>query len=493
MKIRFNSVISLLMATILVIGTLFTSCAPENKESQVAKYLNMILEATFSGIDDSEPQVTTSKFIFKNTPDLSIPHFESAEITMLTGVNAEMVVNADVLLDSGKFDLEIYNAGLTVVAGSSIFGNDMYGFELTDFTSIIGLVSSMFIPAQPAPSPIDNSSEESPTAGISGLLGSIEGIGSLLDGNNPEKVYGLLEKYAKIISNAAESACKSNIQTGDKVSVSVEFNTDSAKKLIKDVFSALKKDKELKSIIESVLVSSGIPAEEAKAQLDAIFSDEMARGLYDMLDAAPFSLKAVVSADKNYVLNGITVEYKADGSTFKLFYNGQEAGKTELGYVNTISAEGVFHRQESKVVFESKTVNGTEMFEVSTVQIVDNNAHAQSIFKTEVKDGKYTATMLIPDDVEGPWSLILSGAVEEGDKESTLTLTSATAYGNTLTLDVTVVAEIGGTVPEFPTNFKNVVDMTGDELDRLLDKIEDSALGQLMSGKDSEIVLPDVE
>ncbi len=498
MKIKLSSVISLLMATIIVLGALFTSCAPEKKESQVAKYLNKILEATFAGIDDSEPQVTTSKLNFKNTPDLGIPHFVGAEMTLITGLNGESVISTDLTLDSGKADLSIYNAGLTVIAGSSILGSEKYGFELTDAMSLVELFTAYFMPVQPAPGLTPNTAandtaSEQAGSSISGLLGSLEGINSLLDGNNPEKVYGLLEKYAKIIANAAEGACKSNVKTGNEVVVSVEFNTDSAKKLIKDVFASLKKDKELKSIVESVLVTSGIPKDEAKAQLDAIFSDEMARTIYDALDAAPFTLKAEVNADKDYILTGVSIEYKSQGSGIKLFYNGEEEGKAELGFVNTVSGEGVFHRQENKIVFESKTVNGTDMFEISSVQIVDNNAHAETLFKTEIKDGKYTATMQIPDDVEGPWSLTIAGETKTEGKTSTLSITSATAFGRTLAVDLTVVTEIGGTVPEFPTNFKNILDVTGDEFKAITDKLENSPLGQFMSKEETEIVLPDVE
>lgn len=500
MRTRLTSVISLLMATILVLGALFTSCAPEKKESQVAKYLNKILEATFAGLDEGEPQITTSKLTFNNTADLNIPLFQNAEMTFITGTGGESVCFADVNLEGGKFDLSVYNAGLSVIVGSSILGPNKYGFQLTDMTSIISLFTGYFMPTQPAPEQNNAANNNTATAapessatGLGNLFGSLEGINSLLDGKNPEKVYGLLEKYAKIIANAADGACRSKIQTGDAVSVSIEFNTDSAKKLIKDVFASLKKDKDLKSIVESVLVTSGIPKEEAKAQLDAIFSDEMARSIYDMLDAAPFEFKAEVTADKDYVLNGISVEFKSQGATYKIFFDGTEAGKTVFGMINTVSAEGIFHRQENKIELVNKTENGAEIFEINSISIVDNKAHAQPILKLQSEGENFSLTLHLNDDVEGPWSLTLAGTVTTAGNKSTVTIKSATAYGNTLNVDLTVVSEIGGTLPEFPTNFKNILDLTGNEINAIIDNIENSPLGQLMPKDESEIVLPDVD
>ncbi len=494
MKTRLTSVISLLMATVFVLGALFTSCAPEKKESQVAKYLNKILEATFAGLEDTEPQVTTSKLTFNNTADLAIPHFVNAEMTLVTGTSGEAVSSAEITLDSGKFDFSVYNAGLTCVVGSNVLGPTKYGFELTDIGTLVNLFGSFFMPTVPEASPVaENNAASQEGSAVSGLLGSLAGINSLLDGTNPEKVYSLLEKYAKIVADAAEGACKSNIETGDSVKVTVEFNTDSAKKLIKDVLASLKKDKDLKSIVESVLVASGITKEEAKAQIDAIFSDEMARTLYDMLDMAPFTFKAEVKADKDYILNGISIEYKAEGSTTKVFFNAEEEGKTEIGFSTSLTVDGAFHRQENKIVFENKTVDGADIFEISNITIVDNSAHAVPIFKTEVKDGKYSVTIRVEDEVEGPYNMTIAGDIATEGNKTTLTLTSATAFGNTLSLDVTVETEIGGTLPTFPTDFKNILDVTGDEFNEILENLENSPLGQFMPKSDSEVVLPDVE
>ncbi len=493
MKTRLTSVISLLMATVLVLGVLFASCAPKEKGSQVAEYLNKILEATFAGLEDTEPQVTTSKLTFNNTADLAIPHFVNANMTLMTGTSGEAVSSAEITLDSGKFDFSVYNAGLTCVVGSNVLGPTKYGFEITDIGTLVNLFSSFFMPTEPEASPVMDNGTAQEGSSVSGLLGSLAGINSLLDGNNPEKVYSLLEKYAKIIADAAEGACNSSIKTGDSVKVAVEFNTDSAKKFIKDVFSSLKKDKDLKSIVESVLVTSGMTKEEAKAQIDAIFSDEMARTLYDALDASPFTFKAEVKADKNYILNGISIEYKAEGSTTKVFFNAEEEGKTEIGFSTSLTVDGAFHRQESKIVFENKTVDGADVFEVSNVTIVDNSAHAEPIFKTSVKDGKYSVTIRVPDDVEGPYDMTIAGDIATEGNKTTLTLTSATAFGNTLALDVTVETTVGGTLPTFPTDFKNILDVTGDEFNEILENLENSPLGQFMPKDDSEVVLPDVE
>lgn len=503
-------IISLFIALFLVLGAAMTSCAPKKKESQVAKYLDKILEATFAGIENTEMQVTTSKVTLNNTPDLDIPHFVNANMTLITGINGEMVSSAEVALDSGKFDFTVYGAGLTYIVGSSVLGNNKYGFELTDISALMGLFSSLFVPTEPAPVNEAFGAVDSATS-LGGLLGSLEGINSLLDGNNPEKVYGLLEKYANIIADAASDACKGKVENGDAVKVTVEFNTDSAKKLIKDIFASLKKDKDLKNIIEGVLVISGMPKEEASETVNAYLSDEMARTIYDMLDASPFTFKAVVSADKDYILNGISVELKLDTVTYKIFFDSSEAGKAELGFATSMSYEGTFHKQENKVVFENKTLDGADIFEINTITVADSNAYAERILRTEVKDGSYTLTVRVPDDVEGPYDMTIAGSIETEGNKTTLTVTSATAFGNTLAIDLTVETEVGGTLPAFPTDFKNILDVTGDELDTILDMLEESPLGQFMpqsdkgeeapaddeeilgGEEDGDVVLPDVE
>ncbi len=491
-------IISLLIALFLVLGAAMTSCAPKKKETQVAKYLNKILEATFSGLEDTELQVTTSKLSFKNTEDIRIPYIDGINATIITGKNGEMVSSAELLFGEDKVDLSIYNAGLTYIVGSGLLGNNKYGFELTDMGALMGIFSSLFIPAQPAPdaTPVNEAfGATDSAASLGGLLGSLEGINSLLDGNNPEKVYGLIEKYANIFADAASGACKGKVETGDTVKVTVEFNTDSAKKFIKDVFASLKKDKDLKSIIEGVLVTSGMPKEEAAGMVDAYLSDEMARTIYDMLDASPFTFKAVVSADKDYILNGISVELKLDAVSYKVFFDSSEEGKAELGFTTSMSYEGTFSKQENKIVFENKTLDGAEIFEINTITVVDNNAYAERILRTEVKDGKYTLTVRIPDDVEGPYDMTIAGTVAAEGSKTALTVTSATAFGNTLAVDLTVETEIGGTLPAFPTDFKNILDVTGDELDEILDMLEESPLGQFMpqSDKGETELLPDGE
>ncbi|MBE6582311.1 MAG: hypothetical protein E7648_03500 [Ruminococcaceae bacterium] len=493
MRTRLSSVISLFLATVLVLGTLFTSCSPKKKESQAAKYLEKIMEATFSGLEDTAPQATTSKFTFNSTADFNIPHLVGAQMTLISGINGESFADSEITLDSGKVDLSVYNVGTTVVVGSSAIGATKYGFELSDASTIMNLFGSMFVPSAPEVAPADGLGNVAPESSASGLLGALDGINSLLDGENPEKVYAILEKYVAVISDAAESACKSDVKTGDEITVTVEFNTASAKKLLKDVFSSLKKDKELKSILESALVAGGLGKPEAKVQVEALLSDDALKAIFDMLDASPFTFAAIFCADKNYVLNGISIEYASQGAKTSLFFDAKTEGKVEVGYSASVTVDGAFHRQEQKIVFESKTDLGADVFEISRVEIVDNNAYAETILKTTVKDGKYSVTVRVNDEVEGPYNVTLAGDIEAEGSKSTITLTSATAFGTTLMLDVKVETETGGTVPAIPTNFKNILDVTGDEFKVIMNNLKNSPLGQFMPEADSEIVLPDVQ
>lgn len=490
MRIRLASVISLLMAAVLSLGSLFTSCAPEEKESQATKYLGKILEATFSGIEYVEPQVTTSKITFNKTPDLEIPHLNGAVLTLITGTNGESAMLADVTLDKGKVDLSVYNAGTTCIIGSSAIGKTMYGLELSDLGTLVGA----FLPMQPSQFPeYGDSAVPGVGAAASGLIGMLSGIDSLLEDADTEKLYSLLEKYAKIIVDAAENSCESDVETADEITVTVEFNTDSAKKLIKDVFSALKDDKDVKSIVHGLLVSGGMSEADAKEQVSEMFSNASVKQVYDALDAAPFTLKTEVRANKDYVLNGVTLTIKSQGTTMKVFFNADEEGKFEIGVSSSVVFEGISYKQENKLVFESKTVDGAEIFRINLVTKENDAAQANLLFGTEVKDGKYTVTALIPSENEGSSYVTLKGETKTEGNKTTTTLTSVDAFDKTVSVDLKVETEVGGTLPTFPTEFKSIVEVTGDEFNAIMNNLKNSPLGQFIPEDGSEIVLPDVE
>ncbi|MBQ7779932.1 MAG: hypothetical protein IJ404_05500 [Clostridia bacterium] len=482
MRTRLLSVISLLLATVLVLGALFTSCSPKKKASKVTQYLDKIIEATFENLSTKNSQVTTSKLTINNTADLGIPHFVGSQTTIITGKNGERVSNTEITLDSGKLDLSLYTSDSTVIIGSSAIGSSKYGFEAENADTIIGLFGSMFIPS-------------APDSSANGILGSMNGIGTLLEGNNPERVYTILEKYMEIVSDAAQSACKSNIKSGDEITVVVEFNTSSTKKLIKDVFASLKQDDELKTLLETTLISSGMTEEQAKEQMDAILSDETVKALYDELDKTPFTFTVTFKANKDYILNGLFVEYKSGADKVCFFLDATESGKTELGCSAAVEVEGVAHTSEQKLVFENKVVDGAAVFEISYVSVFDESSASNTLLKTEIKDGKYSAVFRVEDerlDV-GYYNVTVAGDVALAGNKTTYTVTSATALGKTIALDVKIETEIGGTVPEFPTDFKNILNVTGDEFKIIMNNLKNSPLGQFIPKNEPGIALPDVE
>lgn len=499
MRTRLSSVISLLMATVLVLGALFTSCSPTKKESKAAKYIDKIMEATFSGLNESAPQVKTTKLTFNNTAGLNVPHFVNAQATVITGKNGESAITSEITLDSGKVDFSLYNVDTTVVVGSSALGASKYGFELSDAGTVLNLFGSMFLPAKPTVPPAENpDGTVAPESAATGLIGALGGVSSLLEGENPEKVYALLEKYVEVISNAAKNDCKSEVKTGDEISVTVEFNTASAKKLIKDVFSSLKKDKELKSILENGLMSKGMTKAEAKAQVDALLSDDTMRSIFDMLNASPFTLNVIFTASKDYILNGLTVEYTAGGITNEYFFSAKELGKIELGYSVSGTLDGVHHEQAQKFVFESKLVDGASVFTLSNVLTFDGNSFSDTLVKATIQGDKYSVTYRVADETldVGFYDVTISGNITVTENKSTVTLTSATALGKTVALDLAIETEVGGSDPVIPTDFKNLLNVPADEFKLIINNLKNSPLGSFIPENDFEtdggIVLPDV-
>ncbi len=492
MKTRFSSAISFLMAAILVLGVVFTSCTGNKRGPEVGKHLNKILEATFSG-EPIEAVNTRSDITINASEGLPIPYFQSANLTLYGGASGESILLGEATVDDAQFDFSLYNAGLTFIAGSSLLGDKNYGFEITDMGTLFQLIGS-FAPGAEAPA--DNAFEAPGSANpVGGLINSMTGISSLLNGDTPKKVYSLLEKYAKIIADAAEGACNGSVQTGETVEVSVQFNTDSAKKLVKDVFAALKKDKALKDIITDVLVTSGIDKDEASAQISSILSDETARYVYDMLDAMPFSFTATFGADKDYVLNAFSVEIKSDGVSYKIYIDGSAENCIALGMINSVSIPdyGTF-KTEEKITLETKTENGTEIFEINTLSISDGVPTAKRIFRSELKDENYVITVLATDpETNEPLDVILRGTNKTEGNKNTVTLTSVTAFGNTLAYDITIVTETGVTLPKFPTEYVKLLELTGDDFNDIIENLKNGPLGQFIPKDEGEVVLPEYE
>ncbi len=497
MKIKFASVISLLMATVLTVGVLFTSCSEKKQGPKFETYLDKIIETTFAGVNNVEPQVTTSKLTFNDT--FGIPYLNSFEATVITGKSGETASLLNAKLETGDVSASSYVAGTSCIISSSIFGDGVrYGLDISDAEKVLDLFGSAVAPNAPEDvMPVDEGE-----MGSAAMLGMLSGLTSLLDGDNTEEMAKLVEKYVEVVADAAKNTVNGKVDTGDKITVTLEFNTDSAKKLVKDVFAEAKKDAELKSLLTSMLVASGVPQSEATVQVNGMLSNESLNALYDTLDSAPFTITTVITANKNYLLNGFSFTVESQGQSVKLFYTDNENGKVEIGYSMSMTEGTVAVKQEQSVVFTTKTENGAEIYTVDLVTVSEGSAYSVPVMKYEIKDGGYKLT--VQADIEGEeTSITLAGTTKTEGAKTVTTITSATAYGETIPVDVTVETEIGTTLPTFPTEYKNIIELTEEDVAELTENVMNSPIGALIPEYDdipeneeifdSDVMLPDVD
>ena len=503
MKIKFASVISLLMATALLVGVLFTSCSEKKQAPEFEAYLDKIIETTFAGVNNKEPQVTTSKLTFKDT--FEIPYLNSFEATVITGKSGETASLLNAKLETGDISASSYVAGTSCIITSNIFGDDVkYGLDISDAEKVLDLFGSFIAPDgfEDDETFEDDEMIEDDEMDASSMLGMISGLTSLLDGNNTDEMAKLVEKYAKVVANAAKSTVNGKVDTGDKITVTLEFNTDSAKKLIKDVFAEAKKDAELKNLLSSMLVTSGVPQNEAAVQINSMLSNESLNSIYDALDSTPFTIVTVITANNNYVLNGYSFTIESEGQSLKLFYTDNENGKLEIGYSMSMTEGTVTVKQEQSVVFATKTENGAEIYTADLVTVSEGSAYSVPLMRYEIKDGGYKLTVY--SDVEGEQiGTTLAGMTKTEGAKTVTTITSATAYGETIPVDVTLETEIGTTLPTFPTEYKNITELTEDDFDELAENVMNSPIGALIPQNekipenevvfDSDVMLPDVD
>ncbi len=480
MKSRFLSVVCLILATALTCGVLFTSCEKKKDKLDATEYLTKIIEASFGSENEYEPTNTSTKLIFAPSSDIPVQGLNAATLTTMVGTSGESVVTFDAVFGSDKVDLALYGGASSFIASSSLFGGTNYGFGAEDLEDIITLVSGMLGGADGSPD-VEPYADDEATA-------IIETLKSLLEGKNGEKLASFAEKYMKILAESVDSASKNNVTVGSEVKVSVEFNTDSAKKAIKDVFTAVQKDKELRDFAAELLSALGMDKTEAKAQIDAILSDETLNSVFEALETMPFSVNMVVTADKNYIFKSFDLDISANGEEMGFFFDMSDVNNIEIGISSAYSDEDSNkHTMEEKLVIKTKTANGATTVDLSAVSSYDGDSETTNLLSfTTNENGNYSVTVYVSDLGEEFASVTAEGTITTEEDVTTVTVTKLSSGEESITVNLTMIIETGVTLPKFPTEYKNVLEMTDDDIAAIMEALMESPLGQFIPEEPEE-------
>ncbi len=481
MKTRLCRIACLILSAVFVIGTLLTSCETKKKRNETVDYLQKIIEKTFD-YEAPTPENTRTELIFKPTSSMPVSDLDSVKVVSYSGTSFESAIFAEAIYNGEKTDLSVYSGGTSFIVGSSLFGNTKYGLTADELEAFIPLIlggaggyDDADIYEGSAQSPAEISSE------ISGML-------SMLEGEFGNKIVSLSAKYLDIFADTAARATENHVDVEGNITVTVSFNTDCAKKMIKDVFTEAKKDKKLKDLIAELLVSAGMDEEEAKAEISEFFSNEdILNAIYDGLESMPFSVEVIVKADLEYNLTALSFAINSsDGLKMKTFFDISDTSKMTFGY----SIEyfdyylGELVTDGKRIVVSVSDDEDDLNIKVDVSSVISSGGYDQIMglysLSLNVDNGAYTLSSDLLDSAVITGSSVMpfkiSGTITAEDKKTTTTVTEIKISDAVYEADITLTEETGVTLPQFPTDFKGMLDITEDDLNEIKGAVESNPL-----------------
>ncbi len=489
MKTRLCRMACLILSAVFVIGTLLSSCETKKKRSETVDYLQKIIEKTFDK-EAPAPENTRTELIFKPTSSMPVSDLDSVKLTSYSGTSFESAVFAEAIYKGEKTDISVYSSGTSFIIGSSLFGNTKYGLTSEELEALLPLIFGG------AGGYDDEDIRESTAQSPAEIFSAISGILPMIEGKFDEKIVSLSEKYLDIFADTAARATENHVDVEGNITVTVSFNTDCAKKMIKDIFNEAKKDKELKSLIAELLVSAGMDEEEAKDEISDFFSDQdVLNSIYDGLESAPFSVEVIVKADLEYNLTAVSYALNSsDGTKIKTYFDISDASRMQFGYsIEYFDYELLEFVNDGRLITVSVSDNEDGLnIKVDVSSVVSSGGYDLIMglysLSLSVKNGEYTLSSdLIDSAVTEDTSAMpfkISGTVAYENKKATVTVTEVKLADNAYSTDITLTEETGVTLPKFPTDFKGMLDITESDLNG----IKEAATSNPLIAKIAELI-----
>lgn len=353
---------------------------------------------------------------------------------------AESVVSLEITDRKGdKADMTVYSGSTGAVVSSNLF-DDSYLLSVEALKLLLG-----------------SGSAGQMAGGI--FSGEVGGMSQ-----NPE-LSAIINKYVTLLGRAISSASENKLTIdGESVGVKVTFNGDSVKKIVKDLYTEAKNDQTLKKLIlEAVEKADPDDYDEIAAEYDKFFASE--DGLNELFreinEYADLKLVFNVVADRNYKLRSCGAELTADGNKAVVEYS-TSIKDSEKSSVLTVSYKDAEDGEEGEYVLTEtlKTENGASSYALKLLA----DGMELSIVDLELKaDGVYTVTVGGMAAVKGTYSS------KNGKTE--ITVREAAVGFETVELNISVTVDSKATLPEFPTDYKMLSELSGKELADIVDSI----------------------
>lgn len=509
---RILTVIALCMAA-LTLAFAFSSCAKKKTPTQ---FVFDAVEATANGaaasdlekLFDSAAKGGELEVIFKgNDTTAALVEISGLSLKTQFGGNTSL---ATVALTKGdkSADLKLWQTAGKMALSSSLTGDTVYGIDLEKgkdsyLASIFGKADSNF-----------------------SLIGIFGENGEMFDNIKKNAELGktiktLAEKYEKLIVKTVDANAKTGLKNG---TATIELNNESIKKIVKELYSAAKNDKELRDTIDALLSAPSIgnsgtalpdtddddfgdwdlgeggasasaptPEEQKKWINDFFNSEDTLNDALKALDEADVTVVLTVTADKKNIITkatlDVTVEVKETKkkTVAKAVLDLTDAAKKTLTLTSEESEGEGEPKKEEIVVTYNISENSKEKYSAS-LSVKNGDVTVDNLLKIDYSrtSGEYTvsfsaAGMGLPVD-----RLSVSGVLKYDSKSMTLTVTSIN-FGAPITLDLTVKLTAGTTAPEFPKTTTDLFSIDEAGAEDLMNKIMTglSDLG-LFGGNDSD-------
>lgn len=504
---RILTVIALCMAA-LTLAFAFSSCAKKKTPTQ---FVFDAVEATANGaaasdlekLFDSAAKGGELEVIFKgNDTTAALVEISGLSLKTQFGGNTSL---ATVALTKGDkcADLKLWQTAGKMALSSSLTGDTVYSVDLEKgkdsyLASIFGKADSNF-----------------------SLIGIFGENGEMFDNIKKNAELGktlkaLAEKYEKLIIRTVDANAKTSLENG---TATIELNSESIKKIAKELYSAAKNDKELRDTLNTLLSapSIGKPGTSAEEDLDDWdFDDDDSEGVISIpeksdwvknffdsedtlnealkaLDEADVTVVLTVTADKKNIITkatlDVTVEVKETKkkTVAKAVLDLTDAAKKTLTLTSEESEGEGEPKKEEIVVTYNISENSKEKYSAS-LSVKNGDVTVDNLLKIDYNrtSGEYTVSVSASGLGLGIDKISVSGVLKYDSKSMTLTVTSIN-FGAPITLDLTVKLTAGTTAPVFPKTTTDLFSIDEAGAEDLMNKIMTglSDLG-LFGGNDSD-------
>ena len=303
----------------------------------------------------------------------------------------------------------------------------------------------------------------------------------------------ILEKYGDILVDLIdEKATVTLSEEEDGKVVTIEINNDSLKAILKEVYSSVKKDSELRNFVVQFLklveLSNGSADGESSASLfggftiedydEALADEEGFQDLLDAIDETPFSIKTTIHTDKNDMINlmELSVNVGADGEEVGIILglDMKDENKTVISLkavgddAPQVLADGI------NIVYEITENTDTKLASELSVSLKSEGMEIElAIFNFEIEkaSGEYKISLPITGLVLGSASsqISLSGKYLAENDSLEFSVESLYIFETTVELDISLKVLAKDTIPEYPKNVTDFFTLDEDDIDEIIE------------------------